>query len=87
MARLGNQVILSGFNRTLNVALHRGHVVDRFSHHAGEFLHAGVAVKFQWVEGFFGFFGLLNAGLHLRFSLHIELAQLLPHFLQVTCEI
>ncbi len=50
LARLGDQIVFRGVHRALQIALHRGHVVDRFRHHAGQFLHPREAVKLQWVK-------------------------------------
>ena len=50
LPRLGGQVVFGRLHRALQVALHRGHVVDRLGHHAREFLHAREAVELQRIE-------------------------------------
>ena len=83
LASLGNQVILGSLHRALQIALHRGDVMDRLRHHAGEFLHAGKAVKFQWIETLGGIFGLRQSRLHLRLGLQFDIAQLMSQPVQI----
>ena len=73
---LGNQVILGALHRALQIALHRGHVMHGLRHHAGEFLHAREAVKFQRIEPLGRVFGLRQTRLHLRLGLQLNVTQL-----------
>jgi len=85
LARLGDQTIFGRFHGPLQVALHGSHVVDRLGHHAGEFLHAGVAVKFQRVKGMFHI--ARQPRLHLAFGLQLNVAQLLAQAIQVARQV
>ena len=87
LARLSDQTIFGHFHRSLQVALHRGHVVDRLRHHAGQLLNTGEPVEFQRVKGKLGIAGLCQAGLHLRFGLQLQITQLLPQAVQVAGEL
>ena len=83
LARLRGQVVLAALDRPLQAALHRGHVVDRLRHHAGELLHAGEAVEFQWIEVLLRILGQRQARLHLRLGLQLDIAQLRAQAIQV----
>lgn len=47
---LGDQIVLGSFHDALQVALHGGHVIDRFGHHAGQFLDPRKAIEFERIE-------------------------------------
>ena len=83
LARLGNQIVFSCLNGTLQGALHGSNVVNRLGHHAGDFLHAGKAVKLQRVKSGLQFLGLGQTRLHLGFSLQFNVTQLLSQAVQV----
>ena len=83
---MGDQVVFGPFQGSLQIALHGGHVVDRLGHHAGEFLHAGKAVKLQRVEGLTIVLRVGHARLHLRLRLHLHITQLLPQALQISVQ-
>ena len=87
LAALGDQVVLSAFQRTLQVALHGGHVVDRLGHHARELLNARETVKLQRIKARRTVLGQGQARLHLRLCLHLNVAQLLAQPLQVPGQI
>ena len=53
-----------------------GDVVHRLGHETGEFLEAGEAVEFQWIEFFLAFRGVRYPRLHLGFGLNFNFAQL-----------
>ena len=76
LTRLNDQVVFGRLHGANHVTLHRGHVIDRFGHHARQFLHAGKAVEFQRVEVGGRFGRLRHARLHLRFSLQLHIPQL-----------
>ena len=61
LAALRNEVVLRAFQGTLQIALHRGHVVHRLGHHARELLHPCEAVEFERVKACSGVFGLRKA--------------------------
>ena len=74
---LGDQVVLGALQRTLQVALHGGHVVDRLGHHARELLNARETVKLQRIKARRTVLGQGQARLHLRLCLHLNVTQLL----------
>ena len=87
LAALGHQAVFGCFQRALQVALHRGHVVHRLRHHAGDFLHTGEAVELQRIERLIGIARLRQARLHLRLGLQLHVAQLRPQAIQVAGEL
>ena len=87
LARLGNQVILIAFNAALQIALHRGHIVHRFGQQAGELLNPGETIKFQRIKALRGILVLRQAGLHLRFRLHLKFAQLTSQTVQIAGQV
>ena len=87
LACLGCQTVFGGIDCTLQIALHRGHVVDRLGHHAGELLHAGEAVELQWIESLVRVFGLRHARLHLAFGLQLDVAQLVAQAVEVVGQV
>jgi hypothetical protein len=84
---LGNQIVFGTFHGALQVALHRGHVVHRLGHHAGQFLHAREAVELQRVEACGRVLGQRHARLHLRLGLHFDVTQLLTQAIQVAGQV
>ena len=87
LARLRGQVVLGRFDGALKLALHRGDVVDRLGHHAGEFLHTGEAVELKRIEAAGRVLGLGQARLHLRFGLQLDVAQLGAQTIKVDREV
>ena len=87
LAALGDQVVFGAFHGALQIALHRGHVVDRLGHHAGQLLHPGEAVELQRIEACRRVLGQRQARLHLRLGLHLDVAQLLAQAVQVARQI
>ena len=87
LAALSDQVVLSAFHGPLKIALHRGHVVHRLGHHAGEFLHPRKAIELQRVETGSRIFRKCQSRLHLRFGLNLDVPQLLPQAIQVARKI
>ena len=70
----------------MQVSLHGRNVVNRLSHHPGQFLNAGETVKLERVESLRRVFGLCQAGLHLGLSLHFNIPELMPQSIQIACQ-
>ena len=87
LAPHGCQAVFGNFHRTLQVALHRGHVVHRLGHHASNLLHPREAVELEWIENLIRFAGLGQTRLHLGFGLNLHVVELLTQSLQVPCEL
>ena len=87
LSALGNQIVLCAFDRALQIALNGGHVVNRFSHHSREFLHAREAVKLQRVKRLRRVFGQGQARLHLGFRLKLNVAKLGAKLFKVSGQI
>ncbi len=87
LACLRNQIIFSQLNCTLQTTLHRRNVIDRFGHHAGQFLYTGKSIKLQRVKALLRVFGLFHPRLHLSFRMELYIAKLLTKSIQVAGEI
>ena len=87
LAALGNQIVFSALDRTLQVALHGCHVMHGLGHHAGQFLHPGKAVKLERIERLCRIFGLCQTRLHLRLGLQFNVTQLVAQALQIAAQI
>ena len=87
LTRLRRQIGLGAVQRALQVALHRGHVVDRFGHHAGQFLNPGKAVKLQRIEAALGLTRMRQPRLHLQLGLQFNVAQLVAQALQIARQV
>ena len=83
MARLRGQIVFARLDRALQAALNGRDVVDRFGHHAGQFLHARETVEFERVEVLLGILRQSQPRLHLRFGLQLNVAQLSAQTLEV----
>ncbi|MNV14347.1 hypothetical protein D3C71_1050280 [compost metagenome] len=87
LAPLGDQIVFGTFHGTLQVALHGGHVVHRLGHHACELLHTGKAVKLQRIKARRRVLRQGQARLHLRFSLQLDVPQLLAQTVQIARQV
>ena len=87
MPALGVELVVGAIQRALQLTLHRGHVVDRLGHAAGDFLDPGEAVELQRVKSLLGVARQRQARLHLGFGLQLHVAQLQSQALQVGAQL
>ena len=87
LAALRNQIVFGPLHGSLQTALYSGDVIDRFGHHARQFLHPGKAVKFQRIEVLRGVLGLGQSRLHLGFGLQLHVTQLLTQPVQIAIKL